>query len=120
MVFQYMDHDLFGLQKNDTIHWAPTQSQIKCYLKQLLEGLYFCHANNVIHRDIKPANIFLNNKGELKIGDFGLAKPLVENSRMTDKVVTVWYRPPEILLGATRYTGAIDIWSAGYRIEYCL
>jgi serine/threonine protein kinase len=85
-------------------------------MKQLLEGLHFLHANRVIHRDIKAANVLINNQGVLKLADFGLARPMASkpDARYTNKVITLWYRPPELLLGAQNYGPEVDIWSAGY------
>lgn len=114
MVFEYMDHDLTGLMLSEGKNWKPTPAQIKCYMKQLLEGLHYCHINNVLHRDIKGSNLLINNKGELKLADFGLARPFTDQSgQYTNRVITLWYRPPELLLGAVQYGPAIDMWSAG-------
>lgn len=57
----------------------------------------------------------INNKGELKIADFGLARVFEKNRAhdYTNRVITLWYRPPELLLGATAYGPAVDIWSVG-------
>jgi serine/threonine protein kinase len=89
--------------------------QIKCYMHQLLSGLEHCHGNNVLHRDIKGSNLLLDNNGILKIADFGLAALFDPHHKrpMTSRVVTLWYRPPELLLGATDYGVGIDLWSAG-------
>eukprot|EP00026_Physarum_polycephalum_P008175 Phypoly_transcript_08254.p1 GENE.Phypoly_transcript_08254~~Phypoly_transcript_08254.p1 ORF type:complete len:386 (+),score=52.98 Phypoly_transcript_08254:341-1498(+) len=112
MVFEYMDHDLTGLMDSG-LKWF-SQAQIKCYMKQLLEGLHYCHKNNVLHRDIKGSNLLINNKGQLKLADFGLARPFNEQaSNYTNRVITLWYRPPELLLGAVNYGPAIDMWSVG-------
>jgi len=113
MVFEYMDHDLTGLMIDESL-WRPNSSHIKCYMKQLLEGLHYCHSKGVLHRDIKGSNLLLNNKGELKLGDFGLARGFTEQpANYTNRVITLWYRPPELLLGAVKYGTAIDIWSVG-------
>jgi serine/threonine protein kinase len=90
-------------------------SQIKCYVQQLLSGLEHCHNNNVLHRDIKGSNLLLDNNGILKIADFGLATFFDPRHKrpMTSRVVTLWYRPPELLLGATDYGVGVDLWSAG-------
>lgn len=89
--------------------------QVKCYMHQLLSGLEHCHNHGVLHRDIKGSNLLIDNGGILKIADFGLASTFDPNHKrpMTSRVVTLWYRPPELLLGATDYGVGIDLWSAG-------
>ncbi len=69
----------------------------------------------MLHRDIKGSNLLLDNEGVLKIADFGLASSFDPNHKqpMTSRVVTLWYRPPELLLGATDYSVGVDLWSAG-------
>ncbi|KAJ8774895.1 hypothetical protein K2173_019899 [Erythroxylum novogranatense] len=113
LVFEYMEHDLAGLSSSPEI--KLNESQVKCYMKQLLCGIEHCHLRGVIHRDIKAANILVNNKGILKIGDFGLANVLNSRNRqqLTSRVVTLWYRPPELLMGSTSYGVAVDLWSIG-------
>ncbi|XP_059654827.1 probable serine/threonine-protein kinase At1g09600 [Cornus florida] len=113
LVFEYMEHDLAGLAASSTTKF--TESQIKCYMQQLFRGLEHCHSRGVLHRDIKGANLLIDNKGNLKIGDFGLATfyRSHENQPLTSRVVTLWYRPPELLLGATDYGVSVDLWSAG-------
>jgi cyclin-dependent kinase 12/13 len=112
LVFEYMEHDLCSILLNK---FSYEKSQIKLILYQLLLGLQYLHNNNVLHRDIKSLNILLNNKGEVKIGDFGLSRIFAENMKRkyTNRVVTIWYRAPELLLGETVYGSAIDIWSLG-------
>ena len=83
------------------------------FLYQILRGLKFIHSANVIHRDLKPSNLLLNANCDLKICDFGLARPTAENEFMTEYVVTRWYRAPELLLNSSDYTAAIDVWSVG-------
>lgn len=89
--------------------------QVKCYMHQLLSGLEHCHNRHVLHRDIKGSNLLLDNSGILRIADFGLATIFDPRHKhqMTSRVVTLWYRPPELLLGATDYGVGIDLWSAG-------
>lgn len=84
-------------------------------MHQLLSGLEHCHNRGVLHRDIKGSNLLLDNAGLLKIADFGLASFFDPNHKqpMTSRVVTLWYRPPELLLGATDYGVGVDLWSAG-------
>ncbi|XP_013699458.2 cyclin-dependent kinase C-2 C [Brassica napus] len=113
LVFEYMEHDLAGLSSNPDIRF--TESQIKCYMQQLLLGLEHCHMRGVIHRDIKASNILVNNKGVLKLGDFGLANVVTAKNKhqLTSRVVTLWYRAPELLMGSTSYGVSIDLWSVG-------
>ncbi|KAM7520698.1 hypothetical protein LguiB_019660 [Lonicera macranthoides] len=112
-VFEYMEHDLSGLLSCPDIKF--TDSQIKCYMKQLLSGLEHCHSQGVLHRDIKTSNILVNNEGILKIADFGLANFVSHRNKepLTSRVVTLWYRPPELLLGSTSYGASVDMWSVG-------
>lgn len=124
MVFPYMDHDLAGLLENERVKLSP--SQIKLYMKQLLEGTEYMHRNRILHRDMKAANLLISNNGSLKIADFGLARafdpnlvrdmanvPPEKQRKYTNCVVTRWYRPPELLLGARQYGGEVDIWGIG-------
>ncbi|KAK1323038.1 putative serine/threonine-protein kinase [Acorus calamus] len=113
LVFEYMEHDLAGLVATPGIKF--TEPQVKCYMQQLLRGLEHCHARGVLHRDIKGSNLLIDNNGILKIADFGLATFFHPNQTqpLTSRVVTLWYRPPELLLGATEYGVAVDMWSTG-------
>jgi len=113
MVFEYMDHDLTGLSDRPGMRF--TIPQIKCYMRQLLTGLHYCHINQVLHRDIKGSNLLIDNHGILKLADFGLARSFTTdpNARLTNRVITLWYRPPELLFGGTQYGPAVDMWSVG-------
>ncbi|XP_074834867.1 cyclin-dependent kinase 12 isoform X2 [Carettochelys insculpta] len=113
LVFEYMDHDLMGLLESGLVQFS--EDHIKSFMKQLMEGLDYCHKKNFLHRDIKCSNILLNNSGQIKLADFGLARlySSEESRPYTNKVITLWYRPPELLLGEERYTPAIDVWSCG-------
>ena len=84
-------------------------------MQQLFRGLEHCHSRGVLHRDIKGSNLLIDDMGVLKIGDFGLANFFQPDQMqpLTSRVVTLWYRAPELLLGATEYGVAIDMWSAG-------
>ncbi|TKY46592.1 Cyclin-dependent kinase C-1 [Spatholobus suberectus] len=91
MVFEYMDHDLTGLADRPGIRF--TVPQIKCYMRQLLTGLHYCHINRVLHRDIKGSNLLIDNEGNLKLADFGLARSFSNehNANLTNRVITLWY-----------------------------
>lgn len=87
---------------------------IKAWMGMLLRGIHFCHANFVLHRDIKPNNLLIAGDGEVKLADFGLARSFADpNMRMTTEVITSWYRPLELFLGARHYGSAVDMWSVG-------
>ncbi|XP_039032129.1 probable serine/threonine-protein kinase At1g54610 [Hibiscus syriacus] len=113
LVFEYMEHDLAGLAACHGIKF--TEPQVKCYMKQLLSGLEHCHKQGVLHRDIKGSNLLIDNGGILKIADFGLATIYNPEQKkpLTSRVITLWYRPPELLLGETCYGVGVDLWSAG-------
>ncbi|VVC34564.1 Hypothetical protein CINCED_3A014986 [Cinara cedri] len=114
LVFEYMDHDLMGLLESGMVDFNETHNA--SIMRQLLEGLNYCHRRNFLHRDIKCSNILMNNKGEVKLADFGLARLYNAQDRQrpyTNKVITLWYRPPELLLGEERYGTSIDVWSCG-------
>lgn len=89
--------------------------QVKCLMQQILSGLDHCHSKGILHRDMKGSNLLIDSNGVLKIADFGLATFYDPESRqpLTSRVATLWYRPPELLLGATRYSAAVDMWSTG-------
>ncbi|KAG2426695.1 hypothetical protein HYH02_014735 [Chlamydomonas schloesseri] len=113
MVFDYADFDLTGLMESTKYQF--TEPQVKCILKQLLRGLAYCHSNGVLHRDLKASNILIDAKGVVKLADFGLARPYTAENEagFTNRVITLWYRPPELLLGANKYGGEVDMWSVG-------
>ncbi|KAK3039019.1 hypothetical protein RJ639_027504 [Escallonia herrerae] len=113
LVFEYMEHDLAGLSANPGIKF--TEPQVKCYMNQLLSGLEHCHNRHVLHRGIKGSDLLLNNCGVLKIADFGSGSFFDPNHKqpLTSRVGVVWYRSPELLLGATNYGVGVDLWSAG-------
>lgn len=112
MVFEYLEYDLTGVLETPEIRL--NQDHVKSWSQQLLNGCHYMHTNKVIHRDLKASNLLINRKGELKIADWGLARSWnSEMKRLTNKVITLWYRPPELLLGAVNYTTKIDMWSVG-------
>ncbi|KAI3662377.1 hypothetical protein MP638_004901 [Amoeboaphelidium occidentale] len=111
-VMEYCVHDMAALLDSMTQPFGP--AEIKCLMHQLLRGLEFLHDHYVIHRDLKLSNLLLSSDGTLKIADFGLARKFGNPPQsMTPKVVTLWYRSPELLYGEVNYTTAIDVWSVG-------
>lgn len=116
LVFEYCEHDVARL-----LDWMRTPfstSEVKCLMLQLFEAVAHLHEHHVIHRDLKLSNLLLTAGGVLKLCDFGLARPLAAPASaapqpLTAKVVTLWYRAPELLLGERAYTSAIDDWALG-------
>lgn len=121
LVFEYVAHDLktFMDQRQSSTHiqdriGLPKQ-MVRSFLRQILNGVGYCHTHRVLHRDLKPHNLLISADGQtLKLADFGLARLSgLPNGPYTYEVVTLWYRAPELLLGASRYSAAIDVWSVG-------
>jgi serine/threonine protein kinase len=116
MVFEYLEYDLQGLlnaQFTD-VNMRVSPVHVKSYMKQFLEGVRYMHTNKILHRDLKAANILVSRTGRLKIADWGLARP--ENAKLqryTPTVFTLWFRPPEILMGILKYESSADMWSVG-------
>lgn len=113
LVFEFCEQDL--KKYFDSLNGEMMdQTTVKSFFKQLLRGLAFCHEHNVLHRDLKPQNLLINKAGELKLADFGLARAFGIPVRCySSEVVTLWYRPPDVLFGAKIYNTSIDVWSAG-------
>uniref|UniRef100_K3WI05 Cyclin-dependent kinase 2 homolog n=1 Tax=Globisporangium ultimum (strain ATCC 200006 / CBS 805.95 / DAOM BR144) TaxID=431595 RepID=K3WI05_GLOUD len=110
LVLEYVEHDLTGLIDRQ---YPFSDIEIKSIMKQLLEVMQHMHSLDIIHRDIKCSNLLFTKKHLLKVADFGLARSIRGDQLFTNKVVTLWYRPPELLLGATSYDASIDMWSIG-------
>ncbi|KAJ1558223.1 Cyclin-dependent kinase 11B [Cladochytrium tenue] len=109
---EFVEHDLKALM--ETMREPFLQSEIKTLMLQLLSAVECLHRNWIIHRDLKTSNLLMNNRGQMKVADFGLARRVGDPpGQVTQLVVTLWYRAPELLLGATEYTSAIDMWSIG-------
>ncbi|RPB18935.1 Pkinase-domain-containing protein [Terfezia boudieri ATCC MYA-4762] len=94
--------------------------EIRSFMYQILCGVRYMHSAGVIHRDLKPTNILVNNHGEVKICDFGLARGYTWERPMTANVVTLWYRAPEVILNPQTYGKAVDLWSVGCIFAYLL
>lgn len=123
IVFQWFDNDLAGIigaaRKEDK---ALSMDFVRHLLRQLLEGLAYLHENHILHRDLKPSNLLVSAQGDLCVADFGLARMLPLDQAMevregrfhlTNRVSTLWYRAPELLLGADFYGGEVDMWAVG-------
>lgn len=131
IVFDYLEHDLTGLMKS--VDGATMFKEdvsgliIKGIMYQLLLGLNYLHEEaGVVHRDMKGSNILIDKYGRVKLADFGLARSVFGSSYdgsiirstkilpiMTNRVITLWYRPPEVLLGADNYGPEVDVWGIG-------
>ncbi|XP_061677168.1 mitogen-activated protein kinase 15 isoform X2 [Syngnathoides biaculeatus] len=116
LVFEYMDSDLHAVIKKGTLLKDIHKRYV---MYQLLKAVKYLHSGNVIHRDQKPSNVLVDSDCVVKLCDFGLARSLNQdqedsgNPALTEYVATRWYRAPEILLGSTRYTKGVDMWSLG-------
>eukprot|EP00933_Yihiella_yeosuensis_P013691 TRINITY_DN12567_c0_g2_i1.p1 TRINITY_DN12567_c0_g2~~TRINITY_DN12567_c0_g2_i1.p1 ORF type:complete len:320 (-),score=52.36 TRINITY_DN12567_c0_g2_i1:205-1164(-) len=112
LVFEYLENDLKKYMRALSGRLPP--ATVKNFSYQLVCGVEFCHANRIIHRDLKPQNLLIDHRLRLKLADFGLARAFtVPVPKYTHEVVTVWYRPPEILLGSPLYSVPVDMWSIG-------
>ncbi|VDD74053.1 unnamed protein product [Mesocestoides corti] len=111
-VFEYVDSDLSRILEKNPMGLKSQNVQLLLY--QLLRGLAYCHDRRILHRDLKPQNLLVSATGELKLADFGLARAKsVPSHTYSHEVVTLWYRPPDVLLGSTNYTASLDMWGVG-------
>ncbi|CAH6721504.1 serine/threonine-protein kinase Ssn3p [[Candida] jaroonii] len=119
MILEYCEHDLLQIihyHSHPEVKPIPIKN-VKSLVWQILNGVLYLHKNWIFHRDLKPANIMVTESGVVKIGDLGLARKFnnpLQSLYTGDKVVvTIWYRAPELLMGARYYTPAIDLWAVG-------
>jgi len=111
LVFEFLEYDL---KKYMTKYGKISPEDVKSFAYQTLCGIAHCHAHRHLHRDLKPQNLLINEKKELKLADFGLARAFGNTTRAySNEVVTLWYRPPDVLLGSQQYNTSIDVWSSG-------
>uniref|UniRef100_A0A673NHS6 Cyclin-dependent kinase 14 n=1 Tax=Sinocyclocheilus rhinocerous TaxID=307959 RepID=A0A673NHS6_9TELE len=112
LVFEYVHTDL--CQYMDKHPGGLHPDNVRLFLFQLLRGLSYIHQRYILHRDLKPQNLLISDTGELKLADFGLARAKsVPSHTYSNEVVTLWYRPPDVLLGSTDYSTCLDMWGVG-------
>ena len=112
LVFEYVERDLKKVI--DEAKEGLEMKLVKSFLYQLLTGVDYIHKKKVLHRDLKPQNLLISKDNIMKIGDFGLARGYgIPVKNYTNEVVTLWYRPPDVLLGNKNYGTTVDMWSIG-------
>jgi len=114
LIFEYMEKDLKNyIRKNTNKKYNIDPKLIKSIVYQILNGISFCHSVGIIHRDLKPENILIE-KDIVKLADFGISRKIdISNETLSNEICTIYYRPPEVLLGNNKYTSSIDLWSIG-------
>ena len=111
LIFEYLEKDLRKFTESCK---NLSEELIKKLIHQILSGICHCHRHRILHRDLKPQNLLIDSNQNLKIADFGLARAFsLPLKTYTHEVVTLWYRAPEILMGAKKYSTPVDIWSIG-------
>lgn len=114
LVFEYLDLDLKKYMESIPREQGLGPDIVKKFMLQLVKGTRYCHSHRILHRDLKPQNLLIDKEGNLKLADFGLARAFgVPLRTYTHEVVTLWYRAPEVLLGARQYSTGVDMWSIG-------
>merc|ERR1711997_1199444 len=114
LIFEFLTMDLKKYLDTIPAKEMMNPNLVKSYTYQILQAMLFCHQRRVLHRDLKPQNLLIDKNGAIKLADFGLARASGIPVRVyTHEVVTLWYRAPEILLGSTKYSCPVDMWSIG-------
>lgn len=114
LVFEFLDLDLKRYMESIPKDQPLGAKIVQKFMMQLCKGIAYCHSHRILHRDLKPQNLLINRDGNLKLGDFGLARAFgVPLRAYTHEIVTLWYRAPEVLLGGKQYSTGVDIWSIG-------
>jgi cyclin-dependent kinase 7 len=112
LVYECAYTDLEKILGNKAI--PISMSDIKRHLLSLLSAISACHDRWILHRDLKPDNMLFLKDGTMKLADFGLARMYgTPKTRLSPQAITLWYKPPELLLGASEYSSAADMWSVG-------
>ena len=108
----FLEHDLKTLLEDMAEPFLP--SETKTLMLQIVSATAYLHSHWILHRDLKTSNLLMNNRGEIKLADFGMARYTGNPPpKLTQLVVTLWYRAPELLLGTAEYGFEIDLWSIG-------
>ena len=114
---EYVEHDLLGLMQSSLMHYSKWLSidAIRWICYQMFSALSYIHSRDIIHRDLKPSNLLITSQCDVRLADFGLSRRMIKSfvRDYSSNVITLWYRPPELLLGVTNYGPEVDIWSAG-------
>ena len=110
LCMEYIPENLLDILKKGRIDTIITRK----IMKGILMALDYLHSNNIMHRDLTPQNLLITEDGIVKLIDFGLCTEFPSDfGDMICQAVTLWYRPPELLLGSKRYCSEVDIWSTG-------
>ncbi|KDR12146.1 cyclin-dependent kinase 1-like isoform X2 [Zootermopsis nevadensis] len=114
LIFEFLSMDLKKYLDSLGPNKIMDSNLVRSYLYQITQAILFCHQRRVLHRDLKPQNLLIDKNGVIKVADFGLGRAFGIPVRVyTHEVVTLWYRAPEVLLGSSRYSCPIDMWSIG-------
>lgn len=112
LVYEVAFTDLEKIITNKVI--PITLADAKQHMLTLLRAIAACHERWILHRDLKPDNMLFLQDGTMKLADFGLSRCYgTPKQRLSPQAITLWYKPPELLLGAYEYSGAADMWSVG-------